>query len=189
MHIYLTKSRVAAAVAASTLLLSGCASVMGVGDDEFSCPGLPKGVVCMRPSQVYQMTNNRDNLTSEMGKAGTAGNNPAADSLLNNMAGFGGGVLAGPMPVLEPARVVRIWLAPWIDDSGDLNYPSYVFSEVKGRRWTFGQRVARESPVLTPLQVIEAPPAPPMAVAQGTPQAAPQSPNLPQLPPPVPGAK
>ncbi|MBG6083007.1 type IV conjugative transfer system lipoprotein TraV [Rubrivivax gelatinosus] len=43
-------------------------------------------------------------------------------------------------PVREPAQVMRIWIAPWIDKNDDLHYPSYLFTEVQPRRWTFGKQ-------------------------------------------------
>ena len=51
--------------------------------------------------------------------------------------GLGNTVAAG-RPVREAAQVMRIWVAPWIDKKDDLHYPSYVFTEVQPRRWTFG---------------------------------------------------
>lgn len=51
--------------------------------------------------------------------------------------GLGNPNVAG-RPVREAAQVMRIWIAPWIDKKDDLHYPSYVFTEVQPRRWTFG---------------------------------------------------
>lgn len=38
----------------------------------------------------------------------------------------------------SPAQVMRIWIAPWTDDAGDLHMPGYVYSEIKSRRWSIG---------------------------------------------------
>lgn len=52
--------------------------------------------------------------------------------------GLAGATVNG-RPVREAAQVMRIWIAPWIDKNDDLHYPSYLFTEVQPRRWTFGK--------------------------------------------------
>lgn len=37
-----------------------------------------------------------------------------------------------------PAKVMRIWVAPWTDAVGDLHMPGYVYSEITTRRWSIG---------------------------------------------------
>lgn len=49
-------------------------------------------------------------------------------------------------PYRVPAQVMRIWMAPWEDAAGDLHMPSYLFTEVKSRRWS----VADPAPVISP---------------------------------------
>ncbi|UTH74239.1 TraV family lipoprotein [Chromobacterium sp. IIBBL 290-4] len=124
------------------VVLSGCSSI-GLGSGDFSCPGMPSGVVCKTPSAVYQMTE------------GSLGEGKDA-------ARLGGGVfprsalipaLAGPAPVLEPASVLRVWVAPYVDEASQLHWPGYVFTEVTPRQWSFGERSVAEIPLLTPLQV------------------------------------
>lgn len=69
-------------------------------------------------------------------KAGSAGAIPGLNSqTLGQMPA----TVAG-RPVREPAQVMRIWIAPWIDKNDDLHYPSYLFTEVQPRRWTFGKQ-------------------------------------------------
>lgn len=132
-------------------ILSGCASW---GEREYSCPGRPDGVMCQGVSSVYRMTNNRDNLHPEAGPAGKEEN---ADPLLSQPGAMAGGMmlqpLAGPLPVREPAEVMRIWIGPWIDSKQDLHWPSYVFTEVTPRQWSFGEAAAINAPVIVPLQV------------------------------------
>lgn len=41
-----------------------------------------------------------------------------------------------------PARVMRILVHPWIDDSGDLNMGGYVLTEIEPRRWSVGSNVS-----------------------------------------------
>lgn len=37
-----------------------------------------------------------------------------------------------------PAQVMRIWVAPWTDEAGDLHQPSHIYTEIVGRRWAVG---------------------------------------------------
>ena len=147
-------------------LLAGCASALNTADhDEFACPGMPAGVMCKSPVQVYRATNgathDRDSITPEPpAKSG----NPASLDALNDGSGLVSTqtekVARGkqptqplplhlpitqaaspnlPLPVLEPARVRRIRIAPWEDGKKDLHWPSYLFTEIQPRKWSFGQ--------------------------------------------------
>ncbi|MBW8191368.1 TraV family lipoprotein [Neiella marina] len=62
------------AALASTVALSGC-SITPMGEEEFGCPGMERGVLCKGPREVYELTNDRENLhdmmlTAEEAKAG-----------------------------------------------------------------------------------------------------------------------
>lgn len=50
----------AMAVVGSSMLSAGCVSA--IGEDDFTCPHLKKGGVCGGPRDIYELTNNRDNL-------------------------------------------------------------------------------------------------------------------------------
>ena len=52
----------------------------------------------------------------------------------------------GPVPLREPALVMRVWVAPWEGANGDLNVPGYVYTEIAPRRWT-----TNSLPVVLPL--------------------------------------
>lgn len=73
----------------------------------------------------------------------------------------------GPVPLREPALVMRVWVAPWEGANGDLNAPGYVYTEIAPRRWTIGvQADPGTGRVITPLQIEErAAPAPQMPSA------------------------
>jgi conjugal transfer pilus assembly protein TraV len=59
-----------------------------------------------------------------------------------------------PLPTREPARIMRIWIAPWEDAEGNLHGASHVYTELTPRRWHLdaADRGAA-APVLTPLQI------------------------------------
>lgn len=118
---------------------SGCASMQS----EYSCPGVPDGVICKNPVEVYNLTENTDSVTrhkkeTEDEKAGAENGQqsqhmPAITKLNPTKP------LHGPMPVMAAAEVLRIWVAPWIDEKEDLRWPGYVFTEITPRRWTIGK--------------------------------------------------
>lgn len=131
---------------AAMVVLSGC-SAMGVGTDKFQC-GEGKDKNCSSVTEVYQNTN------------GPVGNSKAqkpakATDLISTIPAMGAAIDDSnwPRPILEPAQVMRIWIAPWVDEKDSLHWPSYVFTEVKSRRWTYGQSDFRSSKQLIPLQI------------------------------------
>lgn len=112
------------------LLLAGCASSLNTaGTGEYSCPGMP-GVMCKTPGQVYKMTEGDTLDASALApKTGPAKRiDPMASIYEANT----------PMPIREPAKVMRVWIAPWTDKNDDLHWPSYVYTEIQRRKWSFG---------------------------------------------------
>ncbi|WP_440986229.1 TraV family lipoprotein (plasmid) [Xanthomonas sontii] len=45
----------------------------------------------------------------------------------------------------EPAKIMRIYVAPWQDEEGDLHMGGHIYTEVEPRKWRIGQRAAMES--------------------------------------------
>jgi hypothetical protein len=59
-----------------------------------------------------------------------------------------------PLARRLPARVMRIWIAPWEDSRGDLHAPGYLYTEIEPRRWTIGGPAEPERVMLIrPLQI------------------------------------
>ena len=46
-----------------------------------------------------------------------------------------------------PAQVMRIWVAPWTDERGDLHRPSHIYTEIVARRWAVGGDVRADDGV------------------------------------------
>jgi hypothetical protein len=59
---------------------------------------------------------------------------------------------AGAVPLRSPARVMRIWIAPWEDSRGDLHAPGYLYTEIDPRHWALDDRDDAAPPV-RPLQI------------------------------------
>ena len=59
-----------------------------------------------------------------------------------------------PLARRLPAKVMRIWIAPWEDSRGDLHAPGYLYTEIEPRRWTIGGLAEPERVTLIrPLQI------------------------------------
>lgn len=116
---------------ASTLAiasLSGCAAMFG-GSNETVCNG-GQGASCTSIREAYKMSNH-----STQHAGGHAAGAAMADAPVSAIAVSLPQPVVQPMPVLEPAKVMRVWVNRWVDASGNLNYPSLVFSEVTPRKW------------------------------------------------------
>ena len=59
-----------------------------------------------------------------------------------------------PLARRLPAKVMRIWIAPWEDSRGDLHAPGYLYTEIEPRRGTVGGPAEPERVTLIrPLQI------------------------------------
>lgn len=157
-------------VTALAALMTGC-TVAGTKKN-FGCSGLPDGVVCKTPTQIYDMTNgdqmgvyqqdlDRANHQAESSNSMFKGSsqpkiqgkpNGAEAQMVNLFAKPQFQANSNPMPVLEQPRVLRIWVAPWKDEHETLNWGSYMFTEITPRRWNFGDSVMRNTPITAPNQ-------------------------------------
>ena len=140
------------AAAAGALMLAGCSAFSVGSSSSFSCPGMP-GVMCQTPQQVYAQTSGSampPNVFPSGGGA-TGGAVAPAQGVANasgmTMLGLPAAgnpmlqpITGAPMPLREPSRVMRVWIAPWIEKKTDhLHWPTYVFAEVQPRKWTVGK--------------------------------------------------
>lgn len=174
------------ALALGCAALAGCSSGVAVpGETEYSCAGRPDGVVCRSTREIYALTDTRDHVHEDdlaapvspgAGGAAVAVSPAGAPSA---SAAPREGVLAAaapapaPAPVADPrafalasvagptrrdARVVRIWIAPWQDQHGDLRMPGHIYAEVSPRSWSLGAAppVAEASNLLMTPEMIQA---------------------------------
>ncbi len=131
----------------SVLLLSlgGCASLSGYdGQSSFSCKA-PDGVTCSSLSGVYANAtqNNLPGLQAKKAESNkTAIQEETADtgSALAAMPGDQRtGIIGQPLnsgdPIHAPSKILRVWIAPWEDEDGDLHDQSYVYMLADYGRW------------------------------------------------------
>ena len=161
--------------------LAACGAVPGTST--YSC-GLPEGVTCTSARNVYQLTNSGLPVTAMPGQptalkasaaasAGAAapiaapGPSPATAPALPGQSPSDGwqtialrpedAGAAAVLPLRTPAKVLRVWIAPWEDDAGRLHVPGYTYAEIEPRRWSIG---GSETSAAARLQPLPAPPNP-----------------------------
>lgn len=137
------------------LYLGGCSTLSGYdSQSKFSCKA-PDGVSCSSLSGVYAnaVQNNLPGLQpggegrekEENGKANSKNNaadpatsQPALSEYSDNRqpaTTITGTPLQSGDPIHLPARVLRVWIAPWEDEDGDLHDQSYVYLLADYGRW------------------------------------------------------
>tara|TARA_R110001583_G_scaffold1028_4_gene8896 strand:+ start:710 stop:1180 length:471 start_codon:yes stop_codon:yes gene_type:complete len=149
-NVYLLCAAIASAV------MTGCTS-LSIGEDEYSCPGMPEGVRCMSATDVYNATDNgkvpRPMKSADKDEAEAEGvsvkTQVVEDVVVNKYVTPR--LPDKPIPIRTPAEVMKIWIAPWEDLDGDLNAPGYVYTEIEPRRWVIGVGHENENHVFQPL--------------------------------------
>ncbi len=150
-------------------LLSGCSSLLGLGEDEFSCSGMPQGVKCLSALEVYQSTDYKDYISDDdiryFGKQRVTKEKPRGRKKFVEETEEPKVARSQPLirdatpapdraiPIRTPARVIRVWIAPWEDKAGYLNMSTYTYAELQERRWAVGEPFrGRENTRLRQLQ-------------------------------------
>lgn len=162
-------------VLACTLLATGCASWVNVGESDFKCGGKESNEECKSAREVYELTHNGEvpdlsppeekskrvsrfsddtELKVEEKEETKLSETPEKDPVVDNFVAPR--LPDRPVPIRTPAHVMRIWVAPWEDTNGDLITNGYVYTEIEPRRWVIGKPEGRHGdPILRPLQTIE----------------------------------
>ena len=151
------------AVLGAALALGGCANMSGLdSSNTFSCKAAP-GVTCQSISGVHAnasagalpfQRNGEANANANKpeGTQTSAGNgetqNNTTDSQDEKKPAYGstpvGDGKASPrdmnaassgMPVRQPPLVLRVWMAPYEDEGGDLHDQAYFYTMVHSGRW------------------------------------------------------
>tara|TARA_R110002051_G_scaffold299268_1_gene366393 strand:- start:2644 stop:3192 length:549 start_codon:yes stop_codon:yes gene_type:complete len=166
MISYLTSFPKFAAGLALVVSVSGC-SILNVGDPDYGCSGMPDGVKCMSTRDVYNLTNDGyvpSSVNTEAQQAAQTVAQTGASSGVGEGTTDPNDVVSNyvaprlpdqPVPIRTPAQVMRVWIAPWEDDRGDLIVTGHLYTEVEPRRWVIGEQAANTQPSLRPLQSIQ----------------------------------
>jgi conjugal transfer pilus assembly protein TraV len=149
-------------------VLSACANMAGLdGKSEFACKA-PDGVVCTSVSGVYANTLAG---TLPARHAGTASPDavprsasdtdpkpPVAEPRPYGASPPAGTAPAAGTPLLSPPRVLRLWLAPWVDEDGDLHDQAYLYVMWHRGEWQLGHTEAGVRSQFAPIAPISAVP-------------------------------
>lgn len=84
---------------------------------------------------------------------------------------------ASASPGRIPEKLLRLWIAPWTDEDGDLHDASYVFVRVAEARWATAKRREPTGEAVVPLPFGRAP-----RPGRDAPESSPQNPSAAALP-------
>lgn len=150
------KAYSALAIIVTSSVLSGC-SLMSIGGSNYACPGGIEGVRCMSARQVYQATESSDyvKVAAELENDKKVGSQSATPITTGQPHTSQATVpsIEQPIPIRTQAKVMRIWMAPWEDDDGDLHADGYLYTEIESRRWNLGERFKSPGIAISPLSV------------------------------------
>jgi conjugal transfer pilus assembly protein TraV len=149
-------------LAAIVSLLSGCGTVFPYNSTS-TCPQIGEGV-CASAREVYNVTNTKSSVDAADVRSSLKGKVPATEDIVAARAATPS-VISGPtiptqtgaesiIPLRTPSVVMRIWIAPWETDSGDLVLSGYVFTELHERRWQIGAGQISDASSLRPVDTL-----------------------------------
>jgi len=124
--------------------LSGCAV-------KYGCPA-PDGVTCKPISEVYSSDGGRGPGVGDRERPGPGSRD--SRSVEENLSPTPGPRPPAPDPAAVPLRsapkVLRVWVAPWIDEEGDLHQEGDLYVVVDHGAWATGLPAVESGPALNP---------------------------------------
>lgn len=118
------------------VLLAGCA-----GDPKYTC-GVPDGVGCKPVGEIYQASVmgslQRDRLDGDGGGEYDKNDSPDRPRANATDAPIIATVQPGD-PLLTRPRHIRVWIARWEDETGDLHDETYLYLRLDNGTWRLGQ--------------------------------------------------
>lgn len=144
----------------SILSISGCAV-------KYQCP-TPNGFTCKSAPDVYRATNapgamgiaQGKSLLSEKGHGltsdGPPSSQPVQDAPASKQRQDPPVSLPSPgdvVPIRDEGSVMRVWIAPWQDASGDLVMATRIYTEMDRKKWAIGDSPTQETPTPFPMEV------------------------------------
>jgi len=157
--IGVARARPAAAAMLLAGTLAGCGTVFPYNSTS-TCPQIGEGV-CASAREVYGATNSKD-IVDYRDVRPASKTSAAAISAPAAVPPAASGIVSGPtlpvstgaesiIPLRTPSVVMRIWIAPWETESGDLVLSGYVFTELHERRWQVGNQDVGAASSLRPV--------------------------------------
>lgn len=148
--------------------LSACANMAGLdGKSEFACRA-PDGVVCTSVSGVYANTvagtlPAQQAASVPQGAASESATDADPKRPADPLRPYGvtppaSAAPAAGTPLLSPPRVLRLWLAPWVDEDGDLHDQAYLYVMWHRGAWQLGHTEAGIRRQFAPIAPVSVPP-------------------------------
>lgn len=147
--------------------LTACANMAGLdGKSEFACRA-PDGVVCTSVSGVYANTVAGTLPARQADHPQGVAPESAAEIQQKGQADTPRPYAATPpastapaagTPLLSPPKVLRLWLAPWVDEDGDLHDQAYLYVMWHRGEWQLGHTEADIRRQFAPIAPIGAAP-------------------------------
>lgn len=130
----------------AVLLLSGCSSIVGIGDSEFACSSGDKNALCGSAGAIYRATDGpliEDDTITYVRDGEVVSSSQHDQEQHNNNDGRhvtdvpfkysnDGSVLRSDVGVL------RVWLSPWIDDADNFHSSQLIYTDIEPRKWNVG---------------------------------------------------
>lgn len=127
-----------------SFLLCALLALYGCGAS-FTCPAPNSGMKCTSVSTVYSRALSGE-LEASPQKTSVEEFNP--DDIKEKKPATVSAKLetSKMVPLRTPPKIIRMWIAPWEDDDGDLNQGGYVFSEITDpkNRWVIGEKSPKQ---------------------------------------------
>lgn len=125
-----------------TILLaaSGCASIMNVDEPLSECGSRKNPCINARAayyaSQDYDPEVEVSGIYEKRSRKSRGEISPFEPQPLESAVGY-------PKPLLNQAKVMRVWINSYEDEQGNLVYPTRVYTEVEQRKWDVGYSLKR----------------------------------------------
>jgi type IV conjugative transfer system lipoprotein TraV len=136
--------------------LTGCSLS---GTDEFSCADPEKGI-CLPADEAYvHAESNRDakSVTASRKESSSQEEAVMQNSKYSNVAPVNGLMtlpISQPKPILESAKVVKVWVNSWEDEAKVLHMPQEAYVEVTPRRWNIKDSSVRSFKSSSPFKKV-----------------------------------
>lgn len=95
---------------------------------KYGCPA-PDGVQCKSISEVYKRT---------QGPRAPSPDHPALRAARGAPPSAAPVPEETPRPIRSAPKIMRVWIAPWIDDEGDLHQEGFLYMVVDEGKWAVG---------------------------------------------------
>ncbi len=146
------------------IMLGGCSSMFNIDNNITECSTSGRGTPCVSVRAAYHASQGYDpeaeviameengRMSRQNAKKSIS---PFAPQPIQNASGY-------PSPLLNQAKVMRVWINSYEDEDGNLVYPTRVYTEVEQRKWDTGYSLKRsgdnKGKRVTPLVPKSAPP-------------------------------